>query len=269
MGFESMGAFRKVEVAEYEQFLKGVESTIREVSTRSDDDVLKQEMKKDLESSKKNFNSNFNLPWGHRNIIKSIIEHSKTPPPSIPTYYVIDNPPLMSTASSSSALLSESSNTSPRELQKECEIFMDLCQRHVTDDLIKGLIARRDLYVYANENGKENDFFVDCPFCELALKLIINKGAHRTWNFQRHLIDIHKTLPYSTPKKTSESGQKVNVQKIEVINTKDGDKPGENSKTGVGGSSELSPPSKVQLIGGDSVQKKVPLKVDTNVNEVR
>lgn len=292
MGFESVGAFRKIETDEYEILFKAIEDTIREISMRDEGDKLKQEIKEDLRDNNRQLDATFNLPWGHRNIIKSIIDFSKCPPPATPSYYIIENQ-TQDSASHSSSLHSSATSLSTLKIEKEIETFTNLCSKFVTNDLIHNLLPLRDLQVYIIED----EWFVDCPFCTLSLKIYVKRGSHKVWSFQRHLVDVHKTFPYLNVKKPGKDKEKIEIQSNIVLNTnKDqeeiekpienfeknyGEKSGEKSSSKVveekstqlealnSGSSGLSPPQKILLLGKSKVSTKIPLRINTKINEVR
>lgn len=279
MGFESVGAFKQIGADSIDEFFISFETTIREIALRHDDDALKQEVAKDLKDAKRNLNANFVLPMGHRNVIKSIIDYCKMPPP-LP-YIIFENPQEFSNVQSPSLSSPSTSGSSKVDIQNTSETFTTLCQKHVADELIKGLVPLRDLYVYM----KDNDWVVDCPFCTRSLKLSIVKGSHKTWNFQKHLINVHRTVQLTSNKKSPLVKQKVEVINVENIEStieftgnKDGDKileTSDNSKeksierSTSGSSNEKSPPQKVLLLGNTAIQKIVSVREKPKINEVR
>lgn len=183
----------------FDNAVNEIERIAKEISKYDNDNELKERIKNDLEKNHRKFDETFQLPMGHKLLIKGIAEYCSNinELQSLPQpVYVIE----------SSSVITEPA----KQLEENfIQILLRTCQKYIMEKTYENISVQREIAIIE----RENDYYVLCPYCTAEIQLRKNP-KNRASNFKRHLIEVHTFSEVSRKRKS----QKINIICSETLN---------------------------------------------------
>lgn len=189
-GYSSVGSFRalKDDGIDIKRLIKAVNRKIQVIS-ESDDAEMKNEISADLKMYYYELSPTFEMPWGHENIILTILKYCLN---------IEDSFQLL--------------NYVPQQFAVEVK-------NEKTPDILKRLIELAESYIEKKRNKiigvavrelnillEEDKYMISCPYCQKNIKVSVKNGTCVASNFSTHLeCHCNITITTSTSANTAAS----------------------------------------------------------------
>ncbi|KAG5683116.1 hypothetical protein PVAND_012417 [Polypedilum vanderplanki] len=195
LGFSTVGSFRAInEKEEINNLIIKINEKLKFLCGANTNNKLRVIVENDLENYYEELNPTFLLPLGHEKLIVSIWNYCKNITETLDHQQTLDQ-------QKDSSEISELETTVSSDVTKTFTTFKRLAESYIVERKIPKEFMKRELKVFYFNDA----WYISCCFCDIDVKMLMNKTTCIGTNFKQHLEHHHRDLKTDTSNSSSTS----------------------------------------------------------------